>query len=81
VVLLRKIAYVLLGILSGVVGIVVIPTMLYHLCGVFNVQDCADGPKWVNALIVVVCAAMTCGGFFLAYRLFRRVAAIQNAPE
>jgi hypothetical protein len=81
VILLRKVAFALLGIFLGVVGIVVIPTMLYNLCGLFNLQDCADGPKWVNALIVVVCVAIAGGGFFLSYRSFRRIAATQDTSE
>lgn len=56
------------AILCGLVGLLLIPTLFYNVCGIAGLQDCADGPKWVNALVIITVVGL----FVLSYWLFRR---------
>jgi hypothetical protein len=65
---MKKVILKATAILCGLGGVVLIPTLFYNACGIAGIQDCADGPKLINALIVV----MVPGLFVLSYWLFRR---------
>jgi hypothetical protein len=55
------------AILSGLAGLLLIPDMLYNACGIAEIQDCADGPKWIMALHIFIAFGL----FFLTFWLFR----------
>jgi hypothetical protein len=65
---MKKVTLKAAAILCGFGGLLLIPILFYNACGIVGMQDCADGPKWVNALIVI----MVSGLFVLSYWLFRR---------
>lgn len=69
---MRKFAIRTLGIASGVGGLAVVPTLLFNICGLVGLDSgCAEGPAWVSGLIVLICASLSVGAFYLSYRLFR----------
>jgi hypothetical protein len=68
---LGKISLIVLGIASTLLGFLVIPTLLYNVCGVAGMQDCAAGPQWESALVILASAIVTGGFFYLSYRIFR----------
>ncbi|HEY6307849.1 MAG TPA: hypothetical protein VI488_15460 [Candidatus Angelobacter sp.] len=72
---MKRIASALLATVSGLLGLLLIPTVLYNVAGLLEIQDGADGPKWMNALVLVACIALVSGAFFLSFRLFRSLAA------
>jgi len=49
-------------------GLLLLPTLLYNLCGIAGMQDCADGPKWISSLIIVGIIGL----FVVSYWLFQR---------
>jgi hypothetical protein len=69
----------LLAIASTLFGLAAVVNLLYNLCGLLGVQDCASGPAWESALVAVVCAVLAFGAFYLSYRLVR-VAPIPKDP-
>jgi hypothetical protein len=79
---MRRIFLALLACVSGLLGLGVVPTLLYNLVGLFKIQDGADGPMWETLLIFLACLGFLSGAFFLSYRLFRSVAVERNdVPE
>ena len=63
---MRKFIIRILGIVSGLGGLAVIPTLLYNFCGLTDLDsDCADGPAWVNGLTVLICILLMAGAFRL----------------
>jgi len=76
---MRKFFICVLGIISGLAGLTIVPTLLFNLCGFTHLdRDCADGPAWTNGLTVLGCAAWIAGAFYLSYRLFRLAASSQS---
>lgn len=70
---LKKAMFVILGIIFGLSGLLLIPTLLYDICGLSGGQDCADGPRWALVIIILACTVLIGGAFFLSFRLFRLV--------
>ena len=68
---IKKIAFGALGVLSMLLGLFLVPTLFYNACGLAGSADCADGPKWVNLVVILVLTIFIAGTFFLATRLFR----------
>jgi hypothetical protein len=64
---MKKVILNTFAVLCGVAGLLLVPTLLYNACGIAGMQDCADGPKWISALIIVA----VIGLFVLSYWLFR----------
>ena len=71
---MKRTVVALCAVVSGAFGLLLIPTALYNLAGLFNIQDGADGSKWVMVLVVLACLGLIFSAIFLAYRLFRSVA-------
>jgi len=59
------------AILCGVAGLLLIPDMLYSARGIAEIQDCADGSKWMMTLHIVITLCL----LFLAFWLFARASA------
>jgi hypothetical protein len=72
---MRRTILALFAAVSGLLGLLSIPTLFYNLAGLFNSPDGADGPKWETMLVVLACLGLIFGAIFLAYRLFRSAAA------
>ena len=72
---MKRMFLALLGCISGILGLLVIPTLLYNLAGLFKIQDGAEGPKWELTLVVLACVGLISAAFFLSYRLLRLAAA------
>jgi hypothetical protein len=69
---MRKVFIRTLGIISGLGGLALIPPLLFNFCGLAHLSgDCADGPAWMNGLIVLGCAFLIAAAFYLSYRLFK----------
>jgi cytochrome bd-type quinol oxidase subunit 2 len=77
---LKRIIVALLASVSGLLGLVTVPTLLYNFAGLFKIQDGADGPMWEMMLVVLACLGLIFGAFFLSYRLFRSAAAYRAVP-
>jgi len=75
---LKRAPFALFGTVSALLALLLVPSLLYDILGLFNVQDAADGPKWALIFVVVVFAALVFGGFFLAHRLFQLAARSPN---
>ena len=72
---MKRITVALLASVSGLLGLVMVPTLLYNVAGLFKIQDGADGPTWEMMLVALACLGLIFGAFFLSYRLFRSAAA------
>jgi hypothetical protein len=68
---MKRIGSALFASVSGLFGLVMVPTLLYNLAGLFKIQDGADGPMWEMTLVVLACLGLVSGAFFLSYRLFQ----------
>jgi hypothetical protein len=75
---MKRTILALLAIASGLCGLLLVPSFLYNLAGLFNLQNAASGPKWETALAMVALTALAFGAFFCSYRLFRSVAAASH---
>jgi hypothetical protein len=64
----------LASIVSALFTLVAFLNLLYNLCGLLGVQDCASGPVWESALVAFVCAVVAFGAGYLSYRLGRSIA-------
>jgi len=64
---------------SGLLGLLLVPTLLYNLAALFKIQDGADGPMWETTLVVLACLGLVSGAIFLSYSLFRLVASTPNS--
>jgi hypothetical protein len=67
---MKKVILKTSAVLAALIGLVLLPTLLYNLCWLAGMQDCADGPRWISALIIVGIVGL----FVLSYWLFQRVA-------
>jgi hypothetical protein len=77
---MRKFVIRTLGINSALGGLMVVPTLLFNFCGLAHLDsDCANGPAWVNGLIVLVCVSLLAGAFYLSYWLFRLAVLSQDS--
>jgi cytosine/uracil/thiamine/allantoin permease len=56
------------AVVVALIGLLLLPTLLYNLCGIAGMQDCADVPKWISSLIIVGIIGL----FVLSYWLFQR---------
>jgi formate hydrogenlyase subunit 3/multisubunit Na+/H+ antiporter MnhD subunit len=72
---LKRIFAALVASVSGLLGLVMVLTLLYNVAGLFKIQDGADGPMWEMVLVVLACFGLIFGAFFLSYRLFRSASA------
>jgi len=69
---MRKVLFILGGAVSFVAALLLVPTLLYNVCGMAELSgDCADGPKWVSALVALTCAIIMSGLGFLTIRLIQ----------
>ena len=59
------------GVIAILLGLLPIPSLLYNTCGLAGIQDCADGPKWETALVLLLCLGILAGFVFLSRYLFR----------
>jgi hypothetical protein len=50
---MKKMILKTFAVVVALVGLLLVPTLLYNLCGIAGMQDCADGPKWISSLIIV----------------------------
>lgn len=65
---MKKVILKASAIVCGVAGLILVPTLFYNAFGIAGIQDCAVGPKWVNAAIVIALFGL----FVLSYWLFRK---------
>jgi hypothetical protein len=69
---MKKLLTQALGVIAGLCGLMVVPTLLYNLCGfVHPNSDCGDG-NMEGGLIVLICVCLIAGAFYLPYVLFRQ---------
>ncbi len=69
---MRRVAYSLGGVLLVFVSVLLVVNALYNLCGAFRMQDCADGPVWLNVMITIGLGTLTVAVIWGACRMFRR---------
>jgi len=75
---MKRMFLALLASVSGLLGLVMVPTLVYNLAGLFKIQDAADGPIWETTLVVLTCLGLISAAFSLSYRLLRLAAASRN---
>jgi len=68
----KSLVRVVLALLCALIALGIVPNLVYNACGLAGMQDCADGPKWMLVLNVLLSAIVFGGSLFLSYRLFRR---------
>jgi hypothetical protein len=78
---MKSILLALLGGVSALLGLAVVPTLFYNLAGLFKMQDGADGTMWETGAVVVACLGVVFGAFFLSYRLFRSATAASSPTQ
>jgi hypothetical protein len=68
----------LASIVSALFALVAFVNLLYNLCGLVGVQDCASGPVWESALVALVCAVVAFAAGYLSYRLGRSITFLKD---
>jgi hypothetical protein len=68
---MRKVFFVVLGVVSVLLAICIIPTLVCKACGLAGMKDCSDGSRWESGLVLLLCAALISGLSYLSYRMFR----------
>ena len=66
---MRKVFFVVLGVVSVLLAIWIIPTLVYNACGLVGMKDCSDGPRWESGLVLLLCAVLIAGLSYLSYRM------------
>ena len=70
---MKRILSIGLGALFLLLGLAVVPSLLYNLCGIARVPDCSDAPRWESALVSVFLIAFIGMAFIASLRRLRAV--------
>ena len=70
---MKRIIVALLASVSGLLGLVMVPTLLYNVAGLFKIQDGADGRMWEMMLVVLACLGLILGLSFCRIVCFDRL--------